>query len=66
MRLLDTGFPICGGFILVYGDWVLYGVARHYDLILWMPREDAASLVGAVGMLRYDPGFDDKILPVYM
>ena len=28
--ILDPG--ICGGFILVYGDWVLHCVARHYDL----------------------------------
>ena len=43
---------------------VSYYVARHYLACLAdgereLPRE-------AVGMLRYDPGFDDKILPVYM
>ena len=43
---------------------VSYYVSRHY--LVCLVHVEMELLLGAVGMLRYDPGFDAKILPVYM
>ena len=62
MRLFDTGLRIFGGFVY-YG--VLHYVSRHY--LVYASRSAEGCPTEAVVMtIRYDPGFDDKMLSVYV